>query len=152
MADENEVLETSEASTPDGAPAPDPTPETVDLDQKIRVGGEEFSATEVADAFKNYGELQEYAQNLEAFQQATMRLMNPETSVEVKKQDARNILLASNYPPEKVDEWVKIYDQEQPVADTAPQSPQQSQPDPAQAALQNATQKNNEEDEIYKEK
>ena len=143
MADENEVLETSEAPTPDGAPAPAPTPETVDLDQKIRVGGEEFSATEVADAFKNYGDLQEYAQNLESFQQSTMRLMNPETSTEDKKEDARNILLASNFPPEKVDEWIKIYDQEAPVAETPPQSPQQ--PDPTQMALQNATQKTNDE-------
>ncbi len=135
MAEETtQVEETSEASTPDV------TPPTMDLDQKIQVGGEEYSASDLAEAAKNYGELQEYAQGLEAFQQATVRLMDPNTDNETRKQDAKNILLASNYPQEKVDEWVKIYDQEAPMPDNA--APQPLPPDPA---LQQATQKNNEE-------
>lgn len=138
MAEENEVVETTEASTPDATQVNS----TIDVDQKVRVGGEEYSARDLAEAFEHYNELQEYAQNLEAFQQATMRLMNPDTDASVKKQDARNILLASNYPPEKVDEWIKIYD-ETPEMPRNSQSEQQ--PDPYANAAYNSAQKANED-------
>ena len=139
MAEETtSVEETSEASTPDGSQTPPP----IDLDQTIKVGGEEYSATDLAEVAKNYGELQEYAQSLEAFQQATVRLMDPATDNETRKQDAKNILLASNYPQEKVEEWVKIYDQEAPVAENTPSQPEVP---PTNPALEQATQKNNEE-------
>jgi hypothetical protein len=73
--------ETPAEPTPEAAEAPG----TVDLDQKVRVGGEEYSAKELADTHQNYNELQEYAQNLEAFQQATVRLMDPSTDPETRK-------------------------------------------------------------------
>ena len=123
MAEENNEVETTEASTPDGVPTPPPT---VDLDQKIQVGGKEYSARELAETAENYEELQEYTKDLEGFRDATSRLMNPETDVEVKKRDARQILLDMNYDPRQVDEWVKVYDQEA----TMPQQPQQPQNQP----------------------
>lgn len=108
MAEENEVIETTEASTPNASEVAAP----IDFDQKIRVGGEEYSARDLADAYQNYQRLEEYARGLEDFREATGRLLNPETSAEVKKRDARQILLDMNYSPEQVDQWVQVYDQE----------------------------------------
>jgi len=131
----NEVEPTNEA--------PQETPqETIDLDQKIKVGGEEYSQHELAETVENFDTLREYAQNLEEFQQATMRLMDPNTDTEVKKRDARNILLASNYTPEQVEEWVKIYDENPPMTEEQQQQPQN---DPmAQQAMANSQRVNDE--------
>ena len=115
MAEENEVVETSEASTPD---APVQTEQVVDLDQKIKVGGEEYSARELAETAQNYEQLREYAERLEGFREATARLMNPETSADVKKQDARQILLDMNYT-----------DEESQMSEAQP-TPPTPQPDP----------------------
>ena len=136
MAEENNEVETSEASTPDGAAAPTPAP--IDLDQKIQVGGKEYSARDLAETAENYEGLQEYARELEGFRDATSRLMNPDTDVQVKKRDARQILLDMNYDPRQVDEWVKIYDQEATMTQTPqPQqmAPAAPQPDPRTDAL-----------------
>jgi len=124
LAEENnEVAETSEASTIDGGVAA-PANNTVDLDQTIKVGGKEYSARELAEVYENYGTLQQYAEGLEQFHEATSRLMNPDTDVEVKKRDAREILLSMNYAPEQVEEWVKIYDKGPQMTE----NPQASQP------------------------
>lgn len=113
--------ETSEVETPTPTEQP-----AVDLDQKIRVGGEEYSQQEIAEKVQNYDKLEEYNERLVGFREATARLMNPETDVEVKKRDARQILLDMNYTPEQVDEWVKIYDQENEMTDTPQETPQQT--------------------------
>lgn len=130
MAEENETVETSEASTPDAA-TPE-TPTTVDLDQKVQVGGQEYSARELAQTAENYEQLKEYAEQLEGFKEATTRLMNPETNSEVKKRDARALLLDMNYSPEQVDEWVKIYDEGEamPQDQQQPQQPEAPKHDP----------------------
>jgi hypothetical protein len=124
LAEENnEVVDTSESSTMDGQVAA-PIPTAVDLDQTVKVGGKEYSARELAEVYENYERLENYARSLEDFRDATSRLMNPETNAEVKKRDARQILLDMEYTPEQVDEWVKIYDQEpsmpQETGETAP--------------------------------
>ena len=119
------VEETSESSTPDGSTGATPV---VDLDQKIRVGGEEYSAKQLAETAENYENLREYAEQLEGFRDATSRLMNPETSPEVKKQDARALLTEMNYAPEQINEWVKIYDEETPMAENPGQTPAPPQP------------------------
>jgi len=124
LAEENnEVVETSETSTIDGSVAA-PANNLVDLDQTIKVGGKEYSARELAEVYENYGTLQQYTEGLEQFHEATSRLMNPDTDVEVKKRDAREILLSMNYAPEQVEEWVKIYDKEPQMTG----NPQVSQP------------------------
>ena len=111
MAEETpEVVETSEASTPEVTAPPQP--------RTFSVAGEEYSEEELGQVHQYYQQLEEYAKGLEEFRDATTRLMNPDTDVAVKKRDARQILLDLNYSPEQVDEWVKVYDQtgEQPVA------------------------------------
>jgi len=52
LAEETVDVETSEVETPD-APISGGN-SVVDLDQKIRIGGEEFSASEITEAYKNY--------------------------------------------------------------------------------------------------
>ena len=120
MAEEitNETPEV-ETSTPTEQPA-------VDLDQKIKVGGSEYSQQEIAEKIQQYDKLQEYTQGLEGFREATTRLMNPDTEPDVKKRDARQILLNMNYTPDQVDEWVKVYDQENNMADTPQETPQET--------------------------
>ena len=133
----NEVEAPVEASpeTPQATPA-------VNLDQTLKVGGEEYTAQELSETLSNFETLREYAQGLEQFQSATMRLMDPNTSTDVKKKDARDILLASNYSPEQVDEWVKIYDENPQMNEGQPQQPQS---DPlAQQAMQNSQAVNDE--------
>ncbi|MBV70293.1 MAG: hypothetical protein CMH52_03005 [Myxococcales bacterium] len=114
----------------DSAPvetAPVETPEPINADQKIQVGGEEYSVQELAETHKNYQQLEEYARGLEGFREATSRLMNPETDASVKKRDARQILLDMNYTPEQVDEWVKVYDESPEMTEEAP-TPQVAAP------------------------
>lgn len=131
MAEENiNVEETSEGSTPNSEEVVT-TQAPIDMDQKIKVGGEEFTARELADTAENYENLRAYAEELEQFKEATSRLMNPETDQNVKKRDATQILLNMNYSPEQVEEWVKIYDQEEPMTSPQPeQTPQQPVMDP----------------------
>ena len=113
--------ETPEVETPTPTEQP-----AVDLDQKIKVGGEEYSQQEIAEKIQQYDKLQEYTQGLEGFREATSRLMNPDTEPEIKKRDARQILLDMNYTPDQVDEWVKVYDQENNMADTPQETPQET--------------------------
>lgn len=128
---------------------PETEPDVIDSDPKVMVGGEEYSVTELADAKKNYDDLRDYAENLEEFKSATHRLMDPNTDSEVKKRDARDILLSANYTPEQVNEWVKIYDQtEEPMANTN-ETPN-PQPDTSQMAQQNAQQNERMNDELMK--
>tara|TARA_R110000868_G_scaffold188802_1_gene431617 strand:- start:5387 stop:6289 length:903 start_codon:yes stop_codon:yes gene_type:complete len=101
--------------------------EVMDLDRPIRVGGEEFTASEIAETMKNYEQLEEYARGLEGFKEATSRLMSPDTDSQVKKRDARQILLDMQYTPDQVDQWVKIYDQEPEMEERTPPSQQQYQ-------------------------
>ena len=112
MAEEITNLGIPDNEYVDDVDVPTPNRNVVDLDQKIRVGGEEYSAKELADTMENYEQLKEYTEHLEGFREATGRLMNPETNSEVKKRDARQILLDMNYTPDQVDEWVQIYDQD----------------------------------------
>tara|TARA_Y100001938_G_scaffold151029_1_gene245307 strand:- start:4191 stop:5084 length:894 start_codon:yes stop_codon:yes gene_type:complete len=135
--------ETNEVTTEAPVTETPETPEPIDLDQKISVGGEEYSATELAEKVKNYDLMRENVENLEGFRDATMRLMNPDTDPEVKKRDAKSILLASNYSPQQVEEWLKIYDEKPEM--TEEQTPSEPIQEPlAQEALQNSNRTNEE--------
>ena len=135
--------ETNEVTTEAPVTETPETPEPIDLDQKISVGGEEYSATELAEKVKNYDLMRENVENLEGFRDATMRLMNPDTDPEVKKRDAKSILLAPNYSPQQVEEWLKIYDEKPEM--TEEQTPSEPIQEPlAQEALQNSNRTNEE--------
>ena len=104
MAEETTTAEeTSEASTPEITETP--------ASSTINVGGKEYTPEELAETAKNYEELRQYTNHLEGFKEATSRLMNPNTDSEVKKHNARQILLDMNYDPEQVEDWVQVYDQ-----------------------------------------
>lgn len=96
--------------------------ETLDLDQTVKVGGNEYSLKELADARDQLASLQEQNTQLNEFRESTMRLMNPETDMQVKKDDARRMLLSAGYEHDQVEDWVKIYDEEEPtMSQEAPQ-------------------------------
>ena len=137
MAEEN-----METEVPTESPVAE-TPAPIDLDQKISVGGQEYSATELAEKVNNYETMQQNVEGLEEFRQSTMRLMNPDTDTEVKKRDARNILLASNYSADQVEEWLKIYDENPQMTEEQPQNHMPSDP-VAQEALNNSNKVNEE--------
>ena len=137
MAEEN-----METEVPTETPVAE-TPTPIDLDQKISVGGQEYSATELAEKVNNYETMQQSVEGLEEFRQSTMRLMNPDTDTEVKKRDARNILLASNYSADQVEEWLKIYDENPEMTEEQPQNHMPSDP-VAQEALNNSNKVNEE--------
>ena len=137
MAEEN-----METEVPTETPVAE-TPAPIDLDQKISVGGQEYSATELAEKVNNYETMQQSVEGLEEFRQSTMRLMNPDTDTEVKKRDARNILLASNYSADQVEEWLKIYDENPEMTEEQPQNHMPSDP-VAQEALNNSNKVNEE--------
>tara|TARA_Y100001973_G_scaffold105713_1_gene179987 strand:- start:346 stop:1236 length:891 start_codon:yes stop_codon:yes gene_type:complete len=133
---------TNEEVTPQTEETTAETP-AIDPDPKVMVGGEEYSAAELAEAKSNYDQLQDYAVGLENFREATYRLMDPNISPEAKKEDARQILLSANYEPQQVEEWIKVYDQEgQSMPEGQPPAPQ-SDPRIAETAYQ--TQKMNED-------
>jgi hypothetical protein len=104
----NENIETEEVEYEE---VEAPTPQPLNLDQTIQVGGEEYTLSELAEAKQQLAMMESYTSGLESFREATTRLMNPETDPEVKKRDARQILLDLNYSPEHVEEWVKVYDE-----------------------------------------
>tara|TARA_R100000951_G_scaffold16416_1_gene12886 strand:- start:2311 stop:3192 length:882 start_codon:yes stop_codon:yes gene_type:complete len=91
------------------------TPEVLDLDQTVKVGGNEYSLKELADSREELENLKEQNGQLSEFRNSTMRLMNPETDMQVKKEDARRMLLSAGYEHDQVEDWVKIYDEEEPT-------------------------------------
>jgi len=105
----DEQMETPEVIEESG------TPEVLDLDQTVKVGGNEYSLKELADSREELETLKEQNGQLSEFRNSTMRLMNPETDMQVKKEDARRMLLSAGYEHDQVEDWVKIYDEEEPT-------------------------------------
>jgi len=105
-----ETQETNQTETIEEVQSPEPE-NTINLDQKITMGGTEYTIQELTDAKRQLETTQEQLGNLERFRESTYRLMDPDVDSEVKKRDAREILLSANYSPEQVDEWVRIYDE-----------------------------------------
>jgi len=88
------------------------TPAPIDLDQTIKVGGEEYSIKDLADARAEVNSLRQQNEQLQSFRQSTMRLMDPDSDPESKKQDARLMLSEAGYDRSQIEEWVQVYDQE----------------------------------------
>lgn len=110
---------TPESETPAVEAAP-----ALDLDQRVKVGGEEMSLSEIAELRKNAQELSAENEALHEFRASTFRLMNPQTDNDVRKTDLRNILEDAGYSDEQIAHYSSIYDkqgqQSEPQATTAP--------------------------------
>ena len=105
-----------------GEETPETTPPTLDLDQKIQVGGKEYTLKELSDAQQNLETMQAQNAELHKFRESTMRLMDPDADPGAKKEDARSMLLSAGYSPDQVEEWIQVYDeQEQPMAENSQQ-------------------------------
>jgi len=105
------------SETVDGTPTPEsetPAVEAtpaIDLDQRVKVGGEEMSLSQIAQLRQSAQELSEENEALHEFRASTFRLMNPGTENEVRKSDLKNILEDAGYSDEQIQHYSSIYDQ-----------------------------------------
>lgn len=104
-------------------------PESIDMDQKFKIDGQEYSAQELAQAKQQLEVLQAQNEKLHAFRDSTMRLMDPDVAMSSKKIDARNMLLEAGYDQQQVEEWVKVYDEEETLMDDNEQTSEGSTPE-----------------------
>lgn len=93
--------------------APAETTNTIDLDQTVKVGGNEYSISELVQAKEQAAKLQAEAEELNAFKESTFRLMSPDTDNEVRKRELRAVLSQAGYDEEQISEYTKVYEQGQ---------------------------------------
>jgi hypothetical protein len=106
MSEEN----TPTPETTDTTATAEPT-NTIDLDQTVKVGGNEYSISELVQAKEQASKLQAEAEELNAFKESTFRLMSPDTDNEVRKRELRAVLSQAGYNDEQINEYTKVYEQ-----------------------------------------
>ena len=112
--------------------ATDTSPSPINLDQKVQVGGEEMSLSEIAQMQSRSTQLEEAYEELADFRNSTMRLMDPSTDTDTRKSDLRNVLHSSGYSDSQVEEYIKVYDNQ----GTAPQMSNENNPTPPPAPME----------------
>jgi len=99
------------------------TPETpatqpvLDLDAKVRVGGQEVPLSELVRAKEDLEYLRQDYSKLTAFRDATTKVMRPDVDPSVKEQAARQLLVDMGYRGEEVDQYVNEWMQTQQGAE-----------------------------------
>jgi hypothetical protein len=100
MADETTPnQETQETQTP--------TNNVVDMDAKIRAGGQEIPVADLLKAKEDLEYLRQDYGKLVAFRDATTKVMRPDVDPSVKEQAARQLLVDMGYRGEEVDQYVQ---------------------------------------------
>ncbi len=84
-----------------------PTNNVVDMDAKVRAGGEEIPVSELLKAKQDLEYLQQDYSKLVAFRDATTKVMRPDVDPSVKEQAARQLLVDMGYRGEEVDQYVQ---------------------------------------------
>lgn len=84
-----------------------PTNNVVDMDAKVRAGGEEIPVSELLKAKQDLAYLQQDYSKLVAFRDATTKVMRPDVDPSVKEQAARQLLVDMGYRGEEVDQYVQ---------------------------------------------
>lgn len=107
----------------------DPTPETtatpsntVDLDTKVRVGGQEIPITELVRSKEDLEYLKQDYAKLVSFRDATAKVMRPDVDPSVKEGAARQLLTDMGYRPDEVDTYVRDWMGSQQETNMEPQS------------------------------
>lgn len=83
------------------------TNNVVDMDAKVRTGGEEIPVSELLKAKQDLEYLQQDYSKLVAFRDATTKVMRPDVDPSVKEQAARQLLVDMGYRGEEVDQYVQ---------------------------------------------
>ena len=83
------------------------TNNVVDMDAKVRAGGEEIPVSELLKAKQDLEYLQQDYSKLVAFRDATTKVMRPDVDPSVKEQAARQLLVDMGYRGEEVDQYVQ---------------------------------------------
>jgi|LakMenEpi03Aug12_release.lakeMendotaPanAssembly.Ray.scaffolds.fasta_scaffold18095_3 hypothetical protein len=79
----------------------------VDMDAKVRAGGQEIPVSELLQAKANLEYLKQDYDKLVAFRDATTKVMRPDVDPTVKEQAARQLLVDMGYRGDEVDQYVQ---------------------------------------------
>jgi hypothetical protein len=91
-------------NTTENAPATSPV---IDLDAKVRAGGQEIPVAELLKAKEDLEYLKQDYSKLVSFRDATAKVMRPDVDPGVKEQAARQLLLDMGYRGNEVDQYVQ---------------------------------------------
>jgi len=83
------------------------TNNVVDMDAKIRAGGQEIPVADLLKAKEDLEYLRQDYGKLVAFRDATTKVMRPDVDPSVKEQAARQLLVDMGYRGEEVDQYVQ---------------------------------------------
>lgn len=97
--------ETPQTETPTENTAP-VTPPVIDLDAKVRVGGQEIPVSELVRAKEDLEYLKTDYSKLVSFRDATAKVMRPDVDPGVKEQAARQLLIDMGYQGDDVERYV----------------------------------------------
>lgn len=86
---------------------PAATNNVVDMDAKVRAGGQEIPVSELLQAKANLEYLKQDYDKLVAFRDATTKVMRPDVDATVKEQAARQLLVDMGYRGDEVDQYVQ---------------------------------------------
>lgn len=96
-----------ETSNQEVQETPAATNNVVDMDAKVRAGGQEIPVSELLQAKANLEYLKQDYDKLVAFRDATTKVMRPDVDATVKEQAARQLLVDMGYRGDEVDQYVQ---------------------------------------------
>lgn len=98
----------ADETTPQEEQIETPAPENVvDMDAKVRAGGQEIPVSELLKAKEDLEYLRQDYSKLVAFRDATTKVMRPDVDPTVKEQAARQLLVDMGYRGDEVDQYVQ---------------------------------------------
>jgi len=105
MVDETQFDDTADSEL-DEAVESTPTP-VVDMDARVRAGGQEIPVSELLKAKEDLEYLRQDYSKLVSFRDATSKVMRPDVDPAVKEQAARQLLMDMGYRNEEVENYVQ---------------------------------------------
>jgi len=105
MVDETQFDDTADSEF-DEAVESTPTP-VVDMDARVRAGGQEIPVSELLKAKEDLEYLRQDYSKLVSFRDATSKVMRPDVDPAVKEQAARQLLMDMGYRNEEVENYVQ---------------------------------------------
>lgn len=105
MVDETQFDDTADTEL-DAAVESTPTP-VVDMDARVRAGGQEIPVSELLKAKEDLEYLRQDYSKLVSFRDATSKVMRPDVDPSVKEQAARQLLMDMGYRNEEVENYVQ---------------------------------------------
>jgi len=89
----------TESAPTEAPPAQDPTPQSMNMDSTVRVGGEDYSVADLVDMAKRGAQAEEYSSHASV-------LMRPDASDSEKETSIRYLMDREGYTPEQIEDYV----------------------------------------------